>query len=148
MRSKKYYCEKIEKITHEHQITAKRADLELYCPDKMNTLKAEILHDAYMWLKDRALASLNDYAKIRRLCSEDVWEFYESMGDCEDLAEVQLLKRARINLKKVITNKFRPVLFKKRKINEVLRKNEKRHKASAGNYKAHGNTSATSKSDS
>lgn len=148
MRSKKEYIERISEIVSEYSETLKRADLELYLPNCLSEVSGDLLHDAYMWLKDHVRIPLESYAQIRRLCSEDVWRFYETMGDCDDLAEVKLLTRARIDLKKVIVDRNRPILFKKGKMNEWFKKLEKRNEKHAKSVKKSDTSCEASESNS
>lgn len=61
------------------------------------------------WLKERAEV-IEEYAKIRRLVKEEVWEQYKHM-DCEDFREVIMLNAAIVKIKKAFIG--RPALFRK-----------------------------------
>lgn len=94
-----------------------RAD-HLTIPENVVDLKSEDIKIALEWLRGICHNQHSALVKARKLLTPDQWKRYALWGDdFDEHQEVIILKKAQVELRKVLVSKDRPNLFKKGYVN-------------------------------
>ena len=73
------------------------------------------IRPAHSWIRDIYTGPYILALKVRRMCSEEVWEGYRTMNGLgtEDFTEVILMNKRLAELRKAVASKSRPDFFKR-----------------------------------
>lgn len=94
----------------------------LEIPEHATELPVEVIRLAYYWLKEIIENEFKHYYLIWREQSEEHWNTYMLWDDFDEFTEVILLRRAANDLRKVVCSIGRPDMFKRTKVNALLKK--------------------------
>jgi hypothetical protein len=72
-----------------------------------------VIEEAYVYIEELHNGAYRKYLKVRKLLSEEQWNWYTLTGDFEQHREMVLLKEVSKDLRKHITQHAKPKLFKK-----------------------------------
>ena len=89
--------------------------------ENVNWLKMDWLKTAHEWLTNSVEPLVRSVEKIIDLLPDKVWTQYILMGDCEDLREMRMLKKALGDLRTMVVSKRRPDFFKKGLVDDEIK---------------------------
>lgn len=100
----------------------------------INALRASDLREGLEWLGKICENELRALISAKRLLTPEQWKQYELFGmeDFEDHQEVIILRKAQVELRKVLVSQDRPNLFKKGYIDRQL--SAKTHNKKSKNF--------------
>ena len=120
------YCEAMS--NHLAELKIREGHLSL--PEDLTIFKAATLKDGLEWIEAIWSKEYDALVRAKRLLTPDQWKRYELWGfeNFEDHQEVIILRRAQVDLRKVLVSKDRPDLFKKGFVHERESVQKKRSK--------------------
>ena len=100
---------------------AKIKEGHLAISEKALQLPVTMIREACHWIENLFQCEFHGYKKVRKLCTEEIWERYLSWEDFADHREVVLLRKAIFLLRKAVVSRQRPDFFKKGKVDAALK---------------------------
>ena len=89
-------------------------------PEGVELVSPHYLETGYYWLRDIHGHEWRAAKGIKDLLKQEIWDRYDTWGGYEDHAEMRLRKETRKALK--LRYKTRPLLFRKGKLANVIKK--------------------------
>jgi len=109
---------------HFEELKIREGHLDVH--EKAIELKMDDLVEGLGWLRVICHNQHSELVKAKNLLSPDQWRRYELWGDdFNEHQEVLILKKAQVELRRVLTSQDRPNLFKKGYVDGQLKDNEK-----------------------
>jgi len=137
--SKKFMLEEIQRMATSMELALKHINSPegaLVLPEEASTIPVDVVREGYKWLVTIFDVRYHRWATVRALLAEDQWERYYLWGGFDNHREMVMLKEASLHLRQEIVSRTRPDLFKRGKINVIIKKQAKAAKqAKAGKPK-------------
>ena len=136
-------CEKIARIRELVAEFNKHARTPFIVPESIDKAPAKLITDTLKWME--SLETTKQLFYIYSLSSEEVWQ-RTFMQDNTDLREVQLLIQARKAFNKEVPVKKRPLIFRKGKLDALIKKANREATSKTGRTSGGSDSSAESNS--
>ncbi len=94
--------------------------------EDLKDVKMFEVRTGFKWLKNVSTLEGMKVKNVRGLLPEAIWDRYNVMGGFDEHREMKMLKEALTNLRIVIVNKDRPIIFRKTALQRYLKANAKK----------------------